>query len=187
MWWTQPEIDVAVAARYGNSVPRGRGSRPHAPGGRDAGPGRDAARCGGADARGGSAAEPCHLRDHLDGARGAEAHRNEPPSQLHRPRRVPAHGRDRATLHPDTRRSLPRPGQDSRCAHAGFLRGDHARRPFAEMELARPARGRRKACRPAESRLRRRRPRGLGEVLPLLRRRAADRPAPGAQVHDRPR
>ena len=38
-----------------------------------------------------------------------------------------------------------------------------------------------------EPRLRRRRARGLGEVLPLLRRRAADRAAPAGQVHDRPR
>ena len=39
----------------------------------------------------------------------------------------------------------------------------------------------------AEPGLRRRRARGLGEVLPLLRRRAADRPAAARQVHDRPR
>ena len=38
-----------------------------------------------------------------------------------------------------------------------------------------------------EPRLRRRRPRRLGEVLPLLRRRAADRAAAAGQVHDRPR
>ena len=44
-----------------------------------------------------------------------------------------------------------------------------------------------KADRQAEPRLRRRRPRRLGEVLPLLRRRAADRPAAARQVHDRPR
>ena len=42
-----------------------------------------------------------------------------------------------------------------------------------------------KATDQAEPRLRRRRPRRLGEVLPLLRRRAADRPAAGGQVHDR--
>ena len=41
--------------------------------------------------------------------------------------------------------------------------------------------------RPAEPRLRRRRARRVGEVLPLLRRRAADHPAAAAQVHDRPR
>ncbi len=38
-----------------------------------------------------------------------------------------------------------------------------------------------------ESRLRRRRARRVGEVLPLLRRRAADRAAAARQVHDRPR
>ena len=37
-----------------------------------------------------------------------------------------------------------------------------------------------------EPRVRRRRARGVGEVLPLLRRRAADHPAPAEQVHDRP-
>ena len=41
--------------------------------------------------------------------------------------------------------------------------------------------------RQAQPRLRRRRARRLGEVLPLLRRRAADRPAAARQVHDRPR
>ena len=40
---------------------------------------------------------------------------------------------------------------------------------------------------PTEPRVRRRRPRRVGEVLPLLRRRAPDRPARGEQVHDRPR
>ena len=40
--------------------------------------------------------------------------------------------------------------------------------------------------RPAQPRLRRRRARGVGEVLPLLRRRAADHPAAARQVHDRP-
>ena len=45
----------------------------------------------------------------------------------------------------------------------------------------------RQAGRQAEPDLRRRRARGLGEVLPLLRRRAADRAAAGGQVHDRPR
>ena len=43
------------------------------------------------------------------------------------------------------------------------------------------------ADRQAEPGLRRRRPRRLGEVLPLLRRRAADRAAAGGQVHDRAR
>ena len=44
-----------------------------------------------------------------------------------------------------------------------------------------------KADRPAQPDVRRRRARGLGEVLPLLRRGAADRPLQRAQVHDRPR
>ena len=44
-----------------------------------------------------------------------------------------------------------------------------------------------KATDAPEPRLRRRRARRVGEVLPLLRRRAADHPAPARQVHDRPR
>ena len=44
-----------------------------------------------------------------------------------------------------------------------------------------------KIGRQAEPRLRRRRPRRLGKVLPLLRRRTAGRAAAGGQVHDRPR
>ena len=44
-----------------------------------------------------------------------------------------------------------------------------------------------KADRQAQPGLRRRRARGLGEVLPLLRRRATDHPAGRGQVRDRPR
>ena len=44
-----------------------------------------------------------------------------------------------------------------------------------------------KGHRPAEPRVRRRRARRVGEVLPLLRRRAADHPAAARQVHDRAR
>ena len=44
-----------------------------------------------------------------------------------------------------------------------------------------------KRGRQAEPRLRRRRPRGLGKVLPLLRRRTADRPPARGQVRDRAR
>ena len=47
-------------------------------------------------------------------------------------------------------------------------------------------RGGGEADRPAEPGVRRRRARRLGEVLPLLRRRAADHPAAAPQVHDRP-
>ena len=61
----------------------------------------------------------------------------QPAPQLHRPRRVPAHGRDRAALHPDARRPLPRPRPDDRSPHPGLVRGDHARRPVAEVEVAR--------------------------------------------------
>ena len=96
-------------------------------------------------------AQPRDLRDDLDGAGGAADHRREPPPQLHRPRRVPADGRDRAALHPDARRPLPRPGRDDRRAHPGLVRGDHARRAVAEVELARAPRGGRQADRPART------------------------------------
>ena len=102
---------------------------------------RHAADRRGAGARRHPDAQPGHLRDDLDGARGATDHRREPPPQLHRPRRVPADRRDRAALHPDARRPLPRPGRDDRHAHPGLVGGDHARRAVAEVEVARAARG----------------------------------------------
>ena len=147
---------------------------------RDA-PGRAGARRGGH-----SGAQPGHLRHHLDGARGAAGDRREPPSQLHRPRRVPPDLRDPAALHPDAGRAVPCAGRNHGHEHAGFLGGDHARSPVAEVEVAPAPRGRRQAHGRPESRLRRRRPRRLGEVLSLLRRGAADRAPAGGEVHDRP-
>src|ERR687897_176734 len=55
-------------------------------------------------------------------------------------------------------------------------------RAVAQMAVAQAPRGGREAHRHAEPRLRRRRPRRVGEVLSLLRRRAPDRAPPGAQV-----
>ena len=112
---------------------------------------------------------------------------DEPRPQLHRPRRVPAHRRDRAALHPDARQPLQRSRRDHRRPHPGLVGGDHARRAVAEVEVAPAPRGGRQGHDEAEPGLRRRRARRLGEVLPLLRRRAADRPAAARQVHDRPR
>ena len=57
----------------------------------------------------------------------------------------------------------------------------------AEVELAQAPRGGRRVDDEPEPGVRRRRARGVGEVLPLLRRRAADRAAAAGQVHDRPR
>ena len=111
----------------------------------------------------------------------------KPARELHRSRRVSALRRDRAALHPDARRPLQRAGRDDRRAHAGIVRGDHARRAVAEVEVARAPRGGREVGRPSQPRVRRRRARRVGEVLPLLRRRAADRPAAAGQVHDRSR
>ena len=122
----------------------------------------------------------------MDGAAGAAADRRQPAPQLHRPRRVSADGRDRAALHPDARRPLPRARRDGGHAHAGIVGGDHARGAVAEVEVAGAAGGGGEVGRPAEPRVRRRRARRLGEVLPLLRRRAAHHPAPERQADDRP-
>jgi len=79
---------------------------------------------------------------------------------------------------PPVRRPAPAPR---------LLGGDHARRPFSlKVEMEGAARSRLQVDRQAEPGLRRRRPRGLGEVLPLLRRRTADRAAARRQVRDRP-
>ena len=102
---------------------------------------RDAADRRGARARRDPAAQPGHVRDDVDGARGAADHRREPAPQLHRPRRVSADRRDRAALHPHARRPVPRPRGDDRRPHPGLLGGDHARRAVAEVELAPAPRG----------------------------------------------
>ena len=133
------------------------------------------------------AAQPGHLRHDLDGAGSAADHRREPAPELHRPCRVPDLGRDRAALRPHAGRPVQRPWCDDGLPHPGVLRGDHARRPFPEVEVEGAPRGSGPLDGPTEPRLRRRRPRGVGEVLSLLRRRATDRPARGGQVHDRPR
>ena len=132
-------------------------------------------------------AQPGDVRHDLDGARGPAHHRGEPAPQLHRPRRVSADRRDRAALHPHARAPVPRAGRDHGRALPGLVGGDHARRAVAEVEVARAPRGRGQGHDPPEPRVRRRRARRVGEVLPLLRRRAADHPAPARQVHDRPR
>ena len=164
-----------------------RRSDPRVPGG-DHGPaaGLPADRPG-ARARRDPGAQPGHLRHHLDGAGGTAPDHREPVPQLHRPRRVSADRRDRAALHPHARPPLPRSGRDHRRPHPGLLGGDHARRPVAEVEVARAPGEGRQVHRQAQPGLRRRRARRLGEVLPLLRRRAAHRPAAARQVHDRPR
>ena len=123
------------------------------------------------------AAQPGHVRDDLDGAGGAADHRREPAPQLHRPRRVPAsRPRSSSAASGCSPTSSTRPARPP-APHPGLLRGDHARRAVAEVEVEGAPRGRRQADRPAQPGLRRRRARRLGEVLPLLRRRAADRPA----------
>ena len=79
------------------------------------------------------------------------AHRRQPAPQLHRPRRVSAYGRDRAALHPDARRPVPRAGGDDRGPHPGIVGGDHARCAVAEVEVAGAPAGRRASRRRART------------------------------------
>ncbi len=132
----------------------GRGGRAvrqpvHHPGGteervsgdRNARAGRDAAHRRGSGTGRPPRPQPRDVRHHLDGARGAADHRQQPPPQLHRPRRVPARRRDRAALHPHAGRPLPRAGRDHRRPDPGLVRGDHAGRAVAEVEMAAAPRG----------------------------------------------
>ena len=126
----------------GRAFLRHRAARRHScPTHGHAGRRRDAPARRGARPRRDPDAQPRDVRDDVDGARGAAGHRREPAPQLHRPRRVPADGRDRAALHPHARRPLPRARRDDRHAHAGLVGGDHARRAVAEVEVARAPRG----------------------------------------------
>src|SRR6478609_8846572 len=79
----------------------------------------------------------------MDGAAGPADHRSEPAPQFHRPRRISPHGRNRAALHSDARRPFPRARRDDGRPDPGIVRGDHARRPVPEVELAQTPRGRR--------------------------------------------
>ena len=68
-----------------------------------------------------------------------QADRREPHRNFIDHAEYPHDRRDRAALHPDARRPLPRARRDDRRPHAGLVRGDHARRPVAEVEVARSA------------------------------------------------
>ena len=133
-------------------------------------------------------AQPGDLRDHLDGARGPADDRREPPSQLHRPRRVPAaRPRSSSAASGCSANLFNAPGETT----GARTQGSSEAIMLGALSLKWKWRQRREAAgKPTdepEPRLRRRRPRRLGEVLPLLRRRAADRAAAARQVHDRPR
>src|SRR4051812_43111128 len=78
-----------------------------------------------------------------------------------------------SSAHPHGRGPVPRAGRDDRRRDAGVVRGDHARRALAEVEVARAGERRHDA---PEPRLRRGCARRVGEALPLLPRRAADHP-----------
>ena len=70
------------------------------------------------------------------------------------------------------------PGETTGARTQGSSRGDHARGAVAEVEVAPAPRGPAQGHQPAEPCLQQRRPRRVGEVLPLLRRRAAHHPLP---------
>ena len=118
----------------------------------------------------------------------ADRDRGKPAHELHRPRRVPADGRDRAALLPHDRRPVPRARGETTGART---QGSSEAIMLGALSLKWKWRARREAAGKATER-----PNlvfggdvhvVLGEVLPLLRRRAADRPAGARQVHDRPR
>ena len=177
--------DRCSGRTHGHPFPARSRARSQAAGARHAVDRRDAADRRGARPRRDPDAQPRDLRHDVDGARGPARHRGEPPPQLHRPRGVPTDRRDRAALHPHARRPVQRAGRDDRSADAGLLRGHHARSAVAQVEVASAPGAGGQGHRSAQPRLRRGRARGVGEVLPLLRRRAADHPAPEGQVHDR--
>ena len=89
--------------------------------------------------------------------------------------RVPADGGDRGALraHLGAAVELPRARARDRLLDDRLERGGDARRAGAEVALARADASRRQADRPAEPGDGRQRPGVLGEVLPLLGRRAA--------------
>ena len=79
------------------------------------------------------------------------------------------------------------PGETTGARTQGSSEAIMLGRAVAEVEVAPAARGGGQGHDAAEPGVRRRRARGVGEVLPLLRRRAADHPAAARQVHDRAR
>ena len=103
--------------------------------------------------------------------------------------RVSADGRDRAALREHHRADVAR--ARSRRRHRDLdhrlERGRDARWARAQMALARADEGRRQADRPSEPGHRRQRPGVLGEVLPLLGRRAAARADGGRALSPRRR
>ena len=145
---------------------------------------RDAARYGlpadprRAPARRQLAPERGDVRHDLDGAAGPGADGRDARQEHDRQGRVPADGRARDALRADARRSLACPerrrpgGLDGR-----LVRGLHARWPGAQAALAGAPAGCRPARRPAEHGRRGERPGRLGQVLQLLRGRAAARAA----------
>ena len=148
---TAPLPTDADAALFGNRFITQEVPSSRVPGRGYAGRGRDAAGVRGPGDRGRSGSQPGHLRDDLDGAGGAADHRREPAPQLHRPCGVPAHGRDRAALHPDDRGPVPRARRDHGGTHPGLVGGDHAGRVVAEVEVAGASAGRRPSRRRART------------------------------------
>ena len=119
------------------------------------------------------AAEPRDVRDDVDGARGRTADGRDVRQEHDRQGRVPADGGDRAAVRQHRRRPLPRAGRRatrSACRRS-VQRGRHARRHGDEVALA--GRGEAAGLAPtAQPGARLQRAGRVGEVLPLLGRRA---------------
>ena len=165
--------------------------RAHAPRRRARSRRRVPARARRADARRQRAAQPRHVRHHVDGAAGAAADGRDVRQEHDRQGRVPADRRDRAALRatcsaglwnsPDAERRRPacrRPARARRRCSAGMaLKWRWRERAEAAGQADRQAQ-------PGDGR---QRPGLLGEVLPLLGRRAAARADGGRPLPPRRR
>ena len=143
---------------------------------------RAAGRPGRAHPRRQRQAEPGDVRHHVDGARGRAADGRVLTQEHDRQGRVPADRRARAPLREHPRAPVERPARaGGRLLDHRVERGVHARRHGAAVAVARQAPRRGPGHGPAEPRHGQQRPGLLGEVLPVLGRRAqvrAPRPRP---------
>ena len=171
------ENPIELNPLYSQGGEAGHAPRHTLPGGRARPRRRVPARARRADARRQLAAQPRHVRHHVDGAAGAEAHVRDVRQEHDRQGRVPAHRRDRDALrqHAQPAVELARHRAGDRHVDHRLERGRHARRHGAQVALARPPEGRGQADRQAQHGHGLQRPGLLGEVLPLLGRRGPSR------------
>ncbi len=131
------------------------------------------------------AAQHGDVRHDVDGARGREADGRDVRQEHDRQGRVSADRRDRAALREHRRRAVPRAHRRRRHRRVDdrIQRGRDARWPGDEVEVASAPRGSRAPHRQAEHGDGLQRPGRVGEVLPLLGRRAALRATHRRPVH----